>query len=571
MEDFLKQYEGLTLRDDEKKEAETQAAGNTNDLSLMLVGRIMAHRKIPHGSVAAVFEKVWAANGSVTASPVAENTTLFQFSDLADKERVLEREPWLFDKNEQHLMVLSEPKPGSTAEDLEFRYTPFWIHVHGVPWERKNEATAREIGDDIGRYIGAEKDKWGRMMGSYLRIRVAVDITKPIKRCQALKGVKNQLPLVYEKLPQLCSYCGVMGHGRGDCSARLRAPRSEREVEHYPSFLRAGPNQSPFPKEHRRDGTVESRSWRPELGLGDRRREEKRPVVPEPEPEVIMDVGDTTIALIPNARGKDTSQMAPMLKKPGPVKRVDVEKPDSDWWFKVLQENHKLHNMSAMNVDQEEGSAGSKALTTSNHGIHEQVRSMMQGMISPVRIEEIQEENSQADMHGEETEQLGAQHERQPRVDDVIDVDAPTPPSAGSQVALMRFSAEALVVSPARNNNVPMDPLSPFLVPVPIDLDTPAKKLEEQKARLAKSQGKGRGGGRGRRPAVRKLLQDEDMATDYADMEVSGSLKRKVKNDGATITGSKKSKVSTSNASFDGVASDTPAETGNVVQSRQAP
>lgn len=564
----MKLYEGLTLREDEKRAARSRAPDDANDLSLMLVGRVMAPRKIPHGNVAGVFEKIWATNGTVTASPVAENTTLFQFSDLADKERVLEREPWLFDKNERHLLVLNEPQPDTTGADLEFKTTPFWIHVHGLPWKKRTEITAREIGDDIGRYLGVEKDKWGRMMGPYLRIRVAVDVTKPIKRTQALEGIAGQFPLQYEKLPQFCSYCGLMGHGRGDCSERLRAPRMERDVEHYPEFLRTGPNQSPFPKEHRRGGDIEGLNWNRETNkeVSPRGREQRTT-------SGAKDGEDGTITL-------RAAQPTQKLKNPGPLKRVDMEKPNPDWWVEALLESQRLNRMARRDMDQGAGNVNDMALATSNHGIQEKVRNMVQGVMNPIRIEELPGDNPTPDIIIDEDDQptvdMRSDHHVADgslgRRDEARSIHQ-LPIQGGSQMTMMHFSASAMIVSPKKTNNAPADPLSPFLVPVPIALDTPARRLEEQRARLerVKNQGgRGRGGGRGRRPAARKLLTDDEQTTEFATGEGSGSAKRKVKNGDDSATGNKKSKVSDP-ASFDGVSSSNQAETGSVAQSRQAP
>src|SRR5688572_7578100 len=55
----------------------------------------------------------------------------------------------------------------------------------------------------------------------YRRIRVYMDITKPLKRCQMirLKGNNNvKISLKYERLPHFCFMCGLMSHTEKDCT-----------------------------------------------------------------------------------------------------------------------------------------------------------------------------------------------------------------------------------------------------------------------------------------------------------------------------------------------------------------
>lgn len=57
-----------------------------------------------------------------------------------------------------------------------------------------------------------------------LRIRVQIDIAKPLLRCVTIEGPRKQslkLRLTYEKLPNCCYFCGTLGHLVKDCSRCL--------------------------------------------------------------------------------------------------------------------------------------------------------------------------------------------------------------------------------------------------------------------------------------------------------------------------------------------------------------
>lgn len=74
----------------------------------------------------------------------------------------------------------------------------------------------KEVGEIVGNYLGeciyvdAEED--GRCLGTCIRIRVKVDIAKPLRRVVKLT-LDPQSPPVgvlirYEKLPEYCYNCG---------------------------------------------------------------------------------------------------------------------------------------------------------------------------------------------------------------------------------------------------------------------------------------------------------------------------------------------------------------------------
>ena len=55
----------------------------------------------------------------------------------------------------------------------------------------------------------------------YRRVRVWLDITKPLKRYQMIRlkmGNTVRVSLKYERLPHFCSLCGLLSHTEKDCS-----------------------------------------------------------------------------------------------------------------------------------------------------------------------------------------------------------------------------------------------------------------------------------------------------------------------------------------------------------------
>ncbi|CAA0809044.1 Unknown protein [Striga hermonthica] len=87
--------------------------------------------------------------------------------------------------------------------------------------------------------------KVGGETGSYIKLLASIDIKEPIPRCTFVK-LDNQRIMVYiwyEKLVNLCYYCGHIGHVDRNCSMRLRDIKSKNLQEgQYGEWLKVGEN-----------------------------------------------------------------------------------------------------------------------------------------------------------------------------------------------------------------------------------------------------------------------------------------------------------------------------------------
>lgn len=75
------------------------------------------------------------------------------------------------------------------------------------------------IGNVIGKFLKWEnkgEGKWER----YLRLRILVDLEKPLKRGTIIKNKKGtvyKISFKFERLLDLCYNCGRVGHLLKDC------------------------------------------------------------------------------------------------------------------------------------------------------------------------------------------------------------------------------------------------------------------------------------------------------------------------------------------------------------------
>ena len=95
------------------------------------------------------------------------------------KRRATTEGPWEFGGD---LLIVVDFDEKKRLKDLEFIYTPVWIRVFDLPLGMMNEATGRKIGDKVGKTLEVDAEDDGSAIGRYLRIKVRLDVRKPLLR-----------------------------------------------------------------------------------------------------------------------------------------------------------------------------------------------------------------------------------------------------------------------------------------------------------------------------------------------------------------------------------------------------
>ena len=124
-----------------------------------------------------------------------------------------------------------------------FDRTTFWIQVHDIPIRSATTAMAKEIVSLAGEVVEEVTDEGQQDKYNFLRIRVVLDLTKPLCRGQRIttaKGGDGWVSFRYERLPIMCYGCGMLTHNDRDCTSgpRARGTQSEGDKQ-FGSWLRA--------------------------------------------------------------------------------------------------------------------------------------------------------------------------------------------------------------------------------------------------------------------------------------------------------------------------------------------
>ena len=186
---------------------------------------------------------MWSVHGDLIVSEIEDNLFVAAFSSEAALQRILAFSPWTFDKK---LILLARFVGDLQPSAVKFTHSAFWIRIMNLPIK----SMTREVGEDIGTAVGKllEVDvpnENGIAWGRFLRIRVEVEIAKPLMRGCIIQ-VEDDKPVWvdfrYEHLPIFCYKCGLLGHSSSDCITGRGSSRSSGfDRDQYGSWLRALP------------------------------------------------------------------------------------------------------------------------------------------------------------------------------------------------------------------------------------------------------------------------------------------------------------------------------------------
>ncbi|XP_042939500.1 uncharacterized protein LOC122274531 [Carya illinoinensis] len=137
----------------------------------------------------------------------------------------------------------------ASINELHFAYEPFWVQLHNLPLATMTEELGEQFAESIGNVIRVDTEADGRAWGRTLRVRVAVDIHKPLLRGKWIKfrEKKHWISFKYERLQNFCFQCGVLFHKGKDCTRLRPEHRGEEEAPtQFGPWLRGQPRNINF-------------------------------------------------------------------------------------------------------------------------------------------------------------------------------------------------------------------------------------------------------------------------------------------------------------------------------------
>jgi hypothetical protein len=202
-----------------------------------LVGKLVADHLVSKEAILTSLLRGWKPSKTPTFTVLGDNLFLVEFTDENDKISVLEGRPWVFEGN---LFAVEDYDGLTTPSDISFDKAAFWVRMIGLPLACMNLTVGHQIGSSMGKVEEVDVDDGGMGWGEFLRVKITLDLQKPLMRGRMLKinGSTTLVKFQYEKLPKFCFRCGVIKHGNTGCSERREARKQHAPVE-YGMWLRA--------------------------------------------------------------------------------------------------------------------------------------------------------------------------------------------------------------------------------------------------------------------------------------------------------------------------------------------
>lgn len=182
---------------------------------------------------------------------------------ILDLQKVMDGGSWTF---EQSLLVYPKLEDREDPHLVTLNKSDIWIQVYDLPKGLISENIFVSIGNSVGSYVKSDPANLNGAWRMYVRIRVTMDVDKPIKRRLKVKREGDEWSWVnfkYERLSMFYFVCGLLGHSERDCN--MVYDNLDKEIMRaYGVYLRAptrNSNTQNLGAKWLRDGNDGGKTW----------------------------------------------------------------------------------------------------------------------------------------------------------------------------------------------------------------------------------------------------------------------------------------------------------------------
>ena len=237
MEELTRRCDRLSLSAREDTRITLSKKQVTSDY--VVATKFYTRRALNMEVVMRTFRPLWCTKDGFEVMNAGNNVLLFAFEREVDVEKVLLGEPWSYDR---HLVVLERFDGRKPISELEFKLCSFWVQIHELPFKFMSPETAMEIGETIGP-ISQSYDISKMKGGSFMHVQTTIDVLVPL--CQGRRIMfddksEGWVEFQYERLPNMCYWCGMLTHDDKDCEVWLKSKGSlSLDKQQFGPWLRA--------------------------------------------------------------------------------------------------------------------------------------------------------------------------------------------------------------------------------------------------------------------------------------------------------------------------------------------
>lgn len=111
----------------------------------------------------------------------------------------------------------------TSLSKIDFEKASFWVRMFNLSLACMNQIVGFQSGSSMGTVEEVDTDEEGVGWGEYLRVKIKMDLSKPLFRGRMLKlqgGESVWIAFQYECLPKFCFHCEAIRHGTVGCVRR---------------------------------------------------------------------------------------------------------------------------------------------------------------------------------------------------------------------------------------------------------------------------------------------------------------------------------------------------------------
>ena len=133
----------------------------------LLAVKFFTRRVLSPAAIAKTFKVVWRTKKGFEVRDIGNHLVLFFFFNSSDVVRVMQGEPWSFNK---HLVAVQSIDRHEDITSLDFSRKSFWVQLHGPSIQSMSHNTAMEICSVVGKVDdsasgGREKSGYKLLIG----------------------------------------------------------------------------------------------------------------------------------------------------------------------------------------------------------------------------------------------------------------------------------------------------------------------------------------------------------------------------------------------------------------------
>ncbi|XP_074346890.1 uncharacterized protein LOC141685700 [Apium graveolens] len=176
-------YENLSFEEEEGVLFDEREGGCQQN-TYILVGSFLTVKNINFMAMQSMMASLWIPREGVEIHDLGNHRYSFVFFHSLDIQKVIDGGPWSFESNP---LVYHRLRAMEDANLVPLNKMEIWVQVHDLPSGMVSEKILDSIGSQVGDVIKLDPTDTNGMWKQYMRIRVALNIEKPLKRRIKLK------------------------------------------------------------------------------------------------------------------------------------------------------------------------------------------------------------------------------------------------------------------------------------------------------------------------------------------------------------------------------------------------